>query len=175
MGERDDWFADDESPGEAPLEVDPASAEDDWLVPVAPPSRQLPLLQQRRVLVVAGAVVVLLVAGLAAGGVFSGSSTPPPVPLTSVSVTTPAATTPSKAKGVTTLPATTLKPGDTGTQVRALQQALKSLGYVVGKVDGQYGPSTKEAVASFQHASGLTADGIFGPKTLNALIQRAGP
>jgi peptidoglycan hydrolase-like protein with peptidoglycan-binding domain len=73
------------------------------------------------------------------------------------------------------LPAATSKPGDTGTQVKKLQRALKALGYSVGAVDGQYGPTTKEAVASFQHDAKLTADGVFGPKTLDALIRRAGP
>ncbi len=91
-----------------------------------------------------------------------------------MSVTTPTTTaaTPAVSRA---LPTTTLKPGDTGAQVRALQRALKALGYSVGTIDGQYGPATKTAVASFQHAAGLTEDGVFGPKTLNALIQRAGP
>ena len=37
-------------------------------------------------------------------------------------------------------------------------------------VDGDYGAKTKQAVAAFQSASGLTADGICGPKTWAALI-----
>ncbi|MBV8480652.1 MAG: peptidoglycan-binding protein [Actinobacteria bacterium] len=128
----------------------------------------------RRVLVVAGAFVVLLLAGLAAGGVFSSSSSPK-APTISVHVNTTPVTTAATTPSVKVLPSTTLKPGDTGAQVKALQRALKSLGYSVGAIDGQYGPTTKEAVASFQHDERLTADGIFGPKTLNALIQRAGP
>jgi peptidoglycan hydrolase-like protein with peptidoglycan-binding domain len=89
-------------------------------------------------------------------------------------VTTPTTTAAAPAVAAA-LPTTTLKPGDTGAQVRALQRALKSLGYPVGKIDGQYGPATKTAVAAFQHAAGLTEDGVVGPKTLNALIHRAGP
>ena len=174
MAERDDWFEDVEQEPAA-LANDPASAEDDWFVPLPSPSRRRPALQQRRVLVVAGAFVVLLLAGLAAGGVFSSSSSPPPAAITSAGVTTAPTTTAPAATSVKVLPSTTLKPGDTGAQVKALQRALKSLGYSVGTVDGQYGPTTKEAVASFQHDAQLTADGIFGPKTLNALIQRAGP
>jgi putative peptidoglycan binding protein len=169
----DDWFADVEPQGM--LESDPASAEDDWLVQPEPtrrrPGAELP---GRRIAVVVGAVVVVLVAGLAAGGVFSGSSKPRTLATNSVTVSTPS-TTAAKPPVVPALPTTTLKPGDTGAQVRALQRALKSLGYPVGKIDGQYGPATKTAVAAFQHAAGLTADGVVGPKTLNALIHQAGP
>lgn len=170
-GERDDdWFADVDMPGQ--LESDPPSAEDDWLVPSAP-ARERPDLPWTRIAVVVGAIVAVLVAGLAAGGVFSGSSSPNRI---TVSVgTTPPATTTIRTKPRVALPSSTLKPGDTGAQVKALQRALKALGYPVGKVDGQYGPTTKTAVAAFQHASGLTADGIFGPLTLNALIHKSGP
>lgn len=68
-------------------------------------------------------------------------------------------------------PSTTLKPGDKGTQVKLLQQALKALGYTIGTIDGQYGPGTKAAVQAFQNAQGLSADGLVGPKTLAALQQ----
>lgn len=68
-------------------------------------------------------------------------------------------------------PTTTLKPGDTGAQVKTLQRALKSLGYTIGTIDGQYGPGTKSAVQAFQKAQGLSADGVVGPKTLAALQQ----
>lgn len=37
-------------------------------------------------------------------------------------------------------------------------------------VDGDYGSKTKKGVAAFQSASKLSADGICGPKTWNALI-----
>jgi peptidoglycan hydrolase-like protein with peptidoglycan-binding domain len=128
-----------------------------------------------RIAIVAGAAVVVLVAGLAAAGVFSGKSAPRTLPITSVSIATPTTTAGRTTRAAPALPTGTLKPGDSGAQVRALQRALKALGYSVGTVDGQYGSSTKTAVASFQHDAGLTADGVFGPKTLNALIQRAGP
>jgi len=171
-GDRDDWFADVEQ--QAVLERDPPSAEDDWLVPSAP-ARVAPELPWRRIAIFGAFGVVALIAILGAVGVFNSSSKPravTPPPVTVPTQTTPTATTKHSA---VTLPKTTLKPGDTGAQVKALQRALKSLGYPVGKVDGQYGPATKTAVASFQHAAGLTEDGVFGPKTLNALIHRAGP
>lgn len=174
-GENDDWFADVELPREpGTLESDPPSAEDDWLLQPVTARRPRPELPWKRIAVVAGGAVVVLIAGLAAGGVFNGSSPKATPPITGVSVTTPTTTAATQAAS-RALPTATLKPGDTGAQVRALQRALKSLGYSVGTIDGQYGPATKTAVASFQHAAGLTEDGVFGPKTLNALIQRAGP
>jgi hypothetical protein len=169
----DDWFADADLPGV--LETDPPSAEDDWLIQPEPSRRPGPDPAWTRIGIVAVGIVVLVVAGLAAAGVFSGSSTPSTLPLTNVTVTTPATTAATSSTHAAALPKQTLKPGDTGAQVRALQRALKSLGYSVGTIDGQYGPATKTAVASFQHTAGLTEDGVFGPKTLDALIQRAGP
>jgi Putative peptidoglycan binding domain len=169
----DDWFADVEQPGA--LESDPPSAEDDWLVQPEPVRRVRPRPEWGRIAAVGGGLIALLVAGLAAAGVFSGSSSPRTTPITSVSVETPATTSATTTRSAAALPSQTLKPGDTGAQVRALQRALKALGYPVGTVDGQYGPATKTAVAAFQHTAGLAEDGVLGPKTLNALIQRAGP
>ena len=68
-------------------------------------------------------------------------------------------------------PTATVKPGDQGTQVRALQRALAHLGYPPGKVDGIYGPLTKGAVARFQTAAKVKVDGICGPVTLAALVR----
>ena len=55
--------------------------------------------------------------------------------------------------------------------MKLLQRALAHLGYSPGAIDGQYGPSTKDAVLRFQRAGGLTADGILGPETLRALTR----
>jgi peptidoglycan hydrolase-like protein with peptidoglycan-binding domain len=66
-------------------------------------------------------------------------------------------------------PSSTLKPGDQGASVKLLQRALARLGYSPGTIDGQYGPSTTQAVSRFQRAKGLTEDGILGPNTLQAL------
>ena len=63
----------------------------------------------------------------------------------------------------------TLRQGSKGERVRALQQALISLGYLSGKADGVYGSQTRKAVKSFQKSKKLTADGIAGKKTLSAL------
>lgn len=63
----------------------------------------------------------------------------------------------------------TLKKGDRGDAVRALQQKLSSLGYLSGSADGIFGDSTKNAVMAFQAAQSLSADGIAGSATMAAL------
>lgn len=62
-----------------------------------------------------------------------------------------------------------LRAGMNGTAVRTLQRDLRTLGYYNGSVDGDYGDGTTAAVANFQHAHGLKADGIAGKATLNAI------
>jgi len=64
----------------------------------------------------------------------------------------------------------TLKPGSRGSEVTELQATLKLLGYYGGTVDGVYGQSTGAAVAQFQQAAGLNADGVAGPATWNRLF-----
>lgn len=62
------------------------------------------------------------------------------------------------------------KPGDNGSNVTKLQQALTITGYYNGKVSGNYGELTEKAVKAFQKAKGLTADGIAGNGTIKALF-----
>ncbi len=61
------------------------------------------------------------------------------------------------------------KSGSTGSEVREIQTKLKNWGYYTGSVDGIYGWQTESAVRSFQKKNGLTADGIAGQKTLEAM------
>ncbi len=61
-----------------------------------------------------------------------------------------------------------------GQAVKSMQEKLSGLGYVGtdGKplvTDGDFGPSTRQAVEQFQRDQGLTVDGKAGPKTLEAL------
>ena len=59
--------------------------------------------------------------------------------------------------------------GSRGAQVRQVQRKLKQWGYYDGSVDGVFGQETYDAVVYFQRKNGLTADGVVGTKTLEAL------
>ena len=50
-----------------------------------------------------------------------------------------------------------------------VQTALALVDCDPGEIDGIDGPATKAAVISFQETAGLTADGIVGPRTREAL------
>ncbi|HEY9721098.1 MAG TPA: peptidoglycan-binding protein [Oscillatoriaceae cyanobacterium] len=63
----------------------------------------------------------------------------------------------------------TLRNGDSGAPVKAMQQRLQQLGFNPQGVDGAFGPHTQAAVKAFQKAHHLTADGIVGPQTWKAL------
>ena len=129
---------------------------------------------RRGVALVAGIAVACVLIGLAAAGVFSGGGTKPAAPAsTATTPTTTGATSPqtTATKPSVRVPAEPLAPGNRGSAVKLLQQALARLGYPVGAVDGVYGPSTEQAVVRFQRAAGLAADGILGPNTLRALAK----
>ena len=69
----------------------------------------------------------------------------------------------------TNTPFTSYKNGDTGAEVRKMQQRLKELGYLNGSADGDFGDATEAAVRAFQARNGLTVDGKAGSATLNKL------
>ncbi|MCA6575050.1 MAG: peptidoglycan-binding protein [Pseudanabaena sp. M57BS1SP1A06MG] len=56
----------------------------------------------------------------------------------------------------------TLRQGSKGNAVVELQQLLQAKGFYIGKIDGDFGVGTANAVLKFQKANGLTADGIVG-------------
>lgn len=62
----------------------------------------------------------------------------------------------------------TLKYGSTGTAVRQLQQMLTYYKYPL-TADGIFGPKTLAAVKAFQSSKGIAADGIVGPITRSKL------
>ena len=56
-------------------------------------------------------------------------------------------------------------------QVRALQRALRSLGFDVGPdgLDGEFGPNTLRALRQYQTSVRIASDGEAGPETYSAL------
>ncbi len=73
--------------------------------------------------------------------------------------------------GVTSV---TLRFGERGETVRALQQMLKTAGYSVGAVDGIYGSLTRAAVGAFQADNSLQMTGEADPE-LMVLLNKAPP
>jgi len=61
------------------------------------------------------------------------------------------------------------KVGSRGSEVTAIQQALKDRGLFNSDITGYYGSITQTAVKKFQQQKGLVVDGIAGPNTLRAL------
>ncbi|MBE5781694.1 MAG: hypothetical protein E7329_00095 [Clostridiales bacterium] len=53
-----------------------------------------------------------------------------------------------------------LSSGSQGAAVKAMQEALKELGFYSGSADGKFGTGTRNAVISFQKKNGLTQDGV---------------
>ncbi len=64
-----------------------------------------------------------------------------------------------------------LELGDRGEDVRTLQESLTLLGYRPGTADGVFGQKTENAVIEFQDAEGIYSDGIVGPQTQRMLEQ----
>ena len=62
-----------------------------------------------------------------------------------------------------------LRLGHTGEAVRTLQETLGALRFDTGPPDGRFGQATRAAVAAFQRAQGLRADGVAGRETAEAL------
>lgn len=74
------------------------------------------------------------------------------------------------AQGVSPRTLPLLKQGRQGEIVRYLQTLLRDRGFYFGRIDGDFGSQTLEAVRSFQEAFGLSQDGQVGPQTWGALL-----
>lgn len=196
-GREDDWLADE---GGIDWSGDPRSYEDDADWPQQQPERARPaglvrapvrdgtaseaMLRRRRawaIGAVAAAILIAIIVAVVAANGGGGSSAPEavttqPTSETSVSTptetTTPTTSTPTSTTAEVTIPeGGHLSAGDSGAQVETLQQALKQLGLYDGKVDGDFGQGTQDAVIAFQNAHNLTADGIVGQETAAAINQ----
>lgn len=65
---------------------------------------------------------------------------------------------------------TNLKRGSKGDKVREAQTLLSSRGFYGGRIDGDFGSYTEEAVRNFQRSQGgLAVDGVVGPVTCRKL------
>lgn len=80
----------------------------------------------------------------------------------------PTVTTTNTPKPTAT-PFTSYKNGDSGSEIKRMQQRLRELGYLTGSADGDFGDATEAAVRAFQKRNGLTVDGKAGTNTLTAL------
>ncbi|MFI5641730.1 peptidoglycan-binding protein [Streptomyces goshikiensis] len=118
-----------------------------------------------------------------------GPSTPlPGSPRSSVRASAPASARPGSASGVSASPAApasgsapagtpsagiaaagggTLRPGDRGSEVRALQERLHGQGFTYVVVNGVYDGRTRRGVAQLQSDRGISGDpqGVYGPAT----------
>ncbi len=65
-----------------------------------------------------------------------------------------------------------LRKGDSGEDVRQLQQRLAALGYFKGTADGNFNPETEAALMAFQRQTGLLASGILDEITRAALFSK---
>lgn len=65
--------------------------------------------------------------------------------------------------------------GDSGPEVKLVQQYLAGAGFSPGAIDGKYGDKTVAAVATFQRSVGLNPDGIVWLETFNALANAGRP
>jgi hypothetical protein len=73
--------------------------------------------------------------------------------------------TPETTDLYTICKSSTIQKGSTGQCVTYAQQKLQEWGFYPYNVDGSFGDMTKQAVITFQKATGHSQDGVLGPKT----------
>lgn len=103
------------------------------------------------------------------------SATPSPTSTPSPAPSRTAAPSPTTRPSPTPKPRTSLRRGDSGPAVLALQRRLSELGYWLGSPDGSFGSLTQQAVWAFQKSAGLRRDGVVGPRTRAALADGIRP
>ena len=65
-----------------------------------------------------------------------------------------------------------MREGNRGNYVLVLQDALATMGYAGGGLDGVFGAGTRTNVIQYQRAVGLAADGIVGCNTWTRLTSQ---
>lgn len=65
-----------------------------------------------------------------------------------------------------------VRQGSRGVYVCIAQDALTTLGYDTGGLDGVFGAKTRDSVLTFQNRNGLSQDGIIGNNTWNSLMSQ---
>ena len=105
----------------------------------------------------------------------STSTTTVTVPSTSTTTVTVAPKSPTTTTTAKPRPAPTLRLGETGASVLALQRRLTSLGYWLGQPNGIFADSTQQAVYALQKAASIQRDGAVGPVTAAALKRGVRP
>lgn len=182
LAPEDDWFAEPPAAPATPTEPVPVAPE-----PSSEPVRPTHRDRQRTLWAIGLVAVAVALVGAALAWMLGGGTEDSAIVTTTTTTIaeptttepTAAPTTPTTAPEETTSTTTepeptpaTVRQGDSGEGVRAVQQALAGLGYDVG-VDGNFGAQTAAAVVAFQTASGLEPDGVVGPATHVALARAA--
>ncbi len=98
----------------------------------------------------------------------TGMATPSATP-SAASAASAASAEPSPSATPTPTARESLKPGDSGDDVLAMQKRLRDLGYWLGEPDGSFGGLTQQAVYAVQKVAGLERDGVAGAATLRAI------
>jgi N-acetylmuramoyl-L-alanine amidase len=113
-------------------------------------------------------------------GTTSSAPARTPAPKTTAPTTAPVpdAPVPAPTSSGLTAPTSTLRRGAHGADVEKLQKALVNQGYMsqatMNTGPGVFGPATESSLKKFQKDHGLSADGVYGPKSRAALQQALG-
>ena len=67
---------------------------------------------------------------------------------------------------------TTIQRGDSGDNVREIQELLIEQGFLTSSADGKYGPMTEQAVIDFQSNNGIEASGVVDKPTYDVLTRK---
>lgn len=101
------------------------------------------------------------------------TATPTPAPSTAGYTPAPtAAASPAPTSSANSTDLPVLRLGMQGAAVTRLQEQLKAIGLFTGAVDGVFGTETEIAVQEAQRNYNLEPDGVVGPATWAALLQR---